>query len=58
MKSLIYKDKKYFFYYDDKLGLHGLENAFYQPNRNYVGHWYNRKTKGFWLEKKYINLWI
>jgi hypothetical protein len=51
MKSLIYKDKKYFFYYDDKLGLHGLENAFYQPNRNYVGHWYNRKTKGFWLEK-------
>jgi hypothetical protein len=61
MKLSKYKDKKYFFYYNNVYGLytlHGLENTFYQLDCKYIGYWYNLKRKGFWLEKKYINLWI
>lgn len=50
MKTDKFKDKKYFFYYNDVYGLHGLENAFYQFNSKYIGYRYNRKRKGFWLQ--------
>lgn len=51
MKLSKYKGEYHLFHYNGKLGLHGLENAFFKVYYGgYIGYHYKRTKKGFWLE--------